>query len=132
MGGLLSIERRRLVAMAVSGLYERAPSAPFATRNTRMSILSNLDLIRRVPLFSTLTQAQAEAVADSVVKRRYRRGECIVEQGKKSNCLAIVLTGRARVVTTDTRGREVILATMNPGDYIGEMSLIDNQPHSAT
>jgi len=97
-----------------------------------MSILSNLDLIRRVPLFSTLTQAQAEAVAEAVVKRRYRRGECIVEQGKKSNCLAIVLTGRARVVTTDTRGREVILATMNPGDYIGEMSLIDNQPHSAT
>ena len=97
-----------------------------------MSLLSNLDLIRRVPLFSTLTQAQAEAVADSVVKRRFKRGECIVEQGKKSNCLAIVLTGRARVMTTDTRGREVILATMNPGDYVGEMSLIDNQPHSAT
>jgi CRP/FNR family cyclic AMP-dependent transcriptional regulator len=97
-----------------------------------MSILSNLDLIRRVPLFSTLTQAQAESVADAVIKRRYRRGECIVEQGKKSNCLAIVLTGRARVVTTDTRGREVILATLSPGDYIGEMSLIDNQPHSAT
>ncbi|WP_066268078.1 Crp/Fnr family transcriptional regulator [Hydrogenophaga palleronii] len=97
-----------------------------------MSLLSNLDLIRRVPLFSTLTQAQAEAVADSVVKRRFKRGECIVEQGKKSNALAIVLTGRARVVTTDSRGREVILATMNPGDYVGEMSLIDNQPHSAT
>lgn len=97
-----------------------------------MSILSNLDLIRRVPLFSTLTQSQAESVADAVVKRRYKRGEVIVEQGKKSNFLAIVLTGRARVVTTDSRGREVILATMNPGDYIGEMSLIDNQPHSAT
>ncbi len=97
-----------------------------------MSILSNLDLIRRVPLFSTLTQAQAESVADAVVKRRYKRGEVIVEQGKKSNFLAIVLTGRARVITTDTRGREVILATMNPGDYVGEMSLIDNQPHSAS
>lgn len=97
-----------------------------------MSILSNLDLIRRVPLFSTLTHAQAESVADAVVKRRFKRGEFIVEQGKKSNFLAIVLTGRARVVTTDTRGREVILATMNPGDYVGEMSLIDNQPHSAT
>jgi len=94
-----------------------------------MSILSNLDLIRRVPLFSTLTQAQAESVADAVIKRRFKRGECIVEQGKKSNFLAIVLTGRARVVTTDVRGREVILATMNPGDYVGEMSLIDNQPH---
>jgi CRP-like cAMP-binding protein len=97
-----------------------------------MSILSNLDLIRRVPLFSTLTQAQAESVSDAVIKKRFKRGECIVEQGKKSNMLAIVLTGRARVVTTDARGREVILATMNPGDYVGEMSLIDNQPHSAT
>lgn len=97
-----------------------------------MSILSNLDLMRRVPLFSTLTQAQAESVADLVIKRRFKRGECIVEQGEKSNFLAIVLTGRARVVTSDARGREVILATMNPGDYVGEMSLIDNQPHSAT
>ncbi|WP_374641707.1 Crp/Fnr family transcriptional regulator [Hydrogenophaga sp.] len=97
-----------------------------------MAILSNLELIRRVPLFSTLTQAQAESVSEAVVKRRYKRGEEIVEQGKKSNFLAIVLTGRARVVTQDSRGREVILATMNPGDYVGEMSLIDNQPHSAT
>jgi len=97
-----------------------------------MSILSNLDLIRRVPLFSTLTQAQAESVASAVTKRRFKRGECIVEQGKKSNMLAIVLAGRARVLTTDGRGREVILATLSPGDYVGEMSLIDNQPHSAT
>lgn len=97
-----------------------------------MAILSNLELIRRVPLFSTLTQAQAESVAEAVVKRRYKRGEVIVEQGKKSNFLAIVLTGRARVITQDSRGREVILATMSPGDYVGEMSLIDNQPHSAT
>jgi CRP-like cAMP-binding protein len=104
----------------------------FDTKVLDMAILSNLDLIRRVPLFSTLTQAQAESVAEAVVKRRYKRGEVIVEQGKKSNFLAIVLTGRARVVTTDSRGREVILATMNPGDYVGEMSLIDNQPHSAT
>ncbi|HAJ12249.1 MAG: Crp/Fnr family transcriptional regulator [Hydrogenophaga sp.] len=97
-----------------------------------MAILSNLELIRRVPLFSTLTQAQAELVAEAVIKRRFKRGETIVEQGKKSNFLAIVLTGHARVVTQDGRGREVILATLNPGDYLGEMSLIDDQPHSAT
>jgi CRP/FNR family transcriptional regulator, cyclic AMP receptor protein len=97
-----------------------------------MSILSNRDLIRRVPLFSALTPTQAEVVADAVIKQRFKRGEVIVEQGKKSNYLAIFLTGRGRVLTTDSRGREVILATMNPGDYVGEMSLIDNQPHSAT
>jgi CRP/FNR family transcriptional regulator, cyclic AMP receptor protein len=97
-----------------------------------MSILSNLDLIRRVPLFSTLTHAQAETVAEAVTKQRFKRGDCIVEQGKKSNFLAILLTGRARVLSADTRGREVILANLAPGDYVGEMSLIDNQPHSAT
>lgn len=36
------------------------------------------------------------------------------------------------MVTADGRGREVILATLHPGDHIGEMSLIDNEPHSAT
>jgi len=97
-----------------------------------MSMLSNLDLIRRVPLFSMLTNDQARAVADGVVKRRYRRGELVVEQGKKSNALYILLNGRARVLTADSRGREVILAVLEAGDYVGEMSLIDNQPHSAT
>ena len=96
------------------------------------TMVSNLELIRRVPLFSMLTALLAESVADAVVKNRFKRGEDIVEQGKKSNALFIILTGRARVITTDQRGREVILATMQPGDYIGEMSLIDNEPHSAT
>ena len=49
-----------------------------------MAMLSNLDLIRRVPLFSMLTNEQAQAVADSVVKRRFRRGEIVVEQGARA------------------------------------------------
>ena len=56
----------------------------------------------------------------------------MVEQGRKSNALFILLNGRARVLTADTRGREVILAVLESGDYVGEMSLIDNEPHSAT
>ena len=97
-----------------------------------MTMLSNLDLIRRVPLFSLLTVEQAQGIADSVVKRRFRRGELVVEHGRKSNALYILLTGRARVLTADSRGREVILAVLQSGDYVGEMSLIDNEPHSAT
>jgi CRP/FNR family transcriptional regulator, cyclic AMP receptor protein len=48
-----------------------------------MAMLSNLDLIRRVPLFSLLTNDQAQGIADSVVKRRFRRGEIVVEHNKK-------------------------------------------------
>ena len=39
-----------------------------------MAMLSSLDLIRRVPLFSMLSIEQAQAIADAIVKRRYRRG----------------------------------------------------------
>jgi CRP-like cAMP-binding protein len=79
-----------------------------------------------------LTDAQATAVSNAVVKRAFKRGDTIVEQGRKSNALFILLNGRARVMTMDARGREVILATLHPGDHIGEMSLIDNEAHSAT
>ncbi len=96
------------------------------------TMLSNLDLLRRVPLFSLLTVAQSEVISGAVIKRRFKRGETLVEQGQKSNALFILLTGRARVMTSDSRGREVILATLAQGDYLGEMSIIDNEPHSAT
>jgi len=96
------------------------------------TMLSNLDLLRRVPLFSLLTVTQAEVISGAVIKRRFKRGEVLVEQGQKSDALFILLTGRARVMSSDSRGREVILATLSQGDYLGEMSIIDNEPHSAT
>jgi CRP/FNR family transcriptional regulator, cyclic AMP receptor protein len=97
-----------------------------------MAMLSNLDLIRRVRLFSMLTPEQAQSVSDSVVKRRFKRGELLVEQGTHANALFILLNGRARVLTADHRGREVIMAVLESGDYVGEMSLIDGEPASAT
>ncbi|MFN5701424.1 MAG: Crp/Fnr family transcriptional regulator, partial [Betaproteobacteria bacterium] len=97
-----------------------------------MSMLTNLELIRRVPLFSILSPAQAQQVADGVLKQRFRRGQTIVEQGSQHDALYILLNGRARVTVADGNGREVILAMLGGGDYVGEMSLIDGQPHSAT
>lgn len=92
-----------------------------------MFILFNLDLICWVLLFFMLMQVQVELVVDVVVKWCFKCGECIVEQGKKFNCLVIVLMGWVCVVIVDSCGCEVILVIMNLGDYVGEMSLIDNQ-----
>ena len=96
------------------------------------TIISNLDLIRRVPLFSLIPQAQAQIMAVAVIKKRFKRGENLVEQGENSGALFIILSGRARVVLTSDLGREVILARLGQGDCIGEMSLIDGEAHSAT
>jgi CRP-like cAMP-binding protein len=97
-----------------------------------MALLSNLDLVRRIPLFSVLDAEQAQRIADAGEKRHFARGETIIQQGMQSNTLFILLTGRARVYRADDRGREVYLATFHPGDYVGEMSLIDNEAHSAS
>ena len=97
-----------------------------------METLFTVDAIRRVPLFTMLTASQAQGLADAVVRQRFRRGDRIVEQGHKSDALFILLSGRAQVVVTDGRGREVVLAMVKAGDYIGEMSLIDDRPHSAS
>lgn len=97
-----------------------------------MAMLSNQELIRRVPLFAMLTSAQVDSLAANVAKLRIKRGANVVEQGKNSNALFLILAGRAHVVMADNKAREVIVATLKAGDYIGEMSLIDNEAHSAT
>ena len=97
-----------------------------------MAIVSNTDLIRCVPLFSDLSPAQSSIVSATMTKRRYKRGDLIVEQGAISGALFMILSGKARVLSHDQRGREVIMATLEVGDCIGEMSLIDGEPHSAT
>jgi len=96
-----------------------------------MAAVSNHDLLRRVPVFAALTDHQMNQLAGAVTKRRVQRGELIVEQGKKSHALYVILSGRARVVMTDRRAREVILDMIAPGDYVGELSLIDGKSHSA-
>lgn len=98
-----------------------------------MSMLTNQDLLRRVSLFTLLTDDQLESLSRAVTKRRFKRGERIVVQNEKSDALSIILSGKARVIMTEGgNAREVILATLQPGDYFGEMSLIDNDVHSAS
>lgn len=97
-----------------------------------MAMLTTSDLLRRVPIFSGLTALQVSHLSETVVKQRFKRGELIIEQGGKSGALFIILSGRAQVIMTDDRGKEVILNTLAPGDYIGELSLIDGKAHSAS
>jgi CRP-like cAMP-binding protein len=65
-------------------------------------------------------------------KKRYKRSERLVEAGQKTNMLFVILSGTAHVVVNHSSGKELVLAALGVGDCIGEMSLLDNQPHSAS
>ena len=97
-----------------------------------MSILSNEDLILRVPLFASLDPAEASQIANAVSKKRYRKGECMAHQGVHYKHLVILLTGRARLVMSDYQQREVIIERVLPGEFAGELSLFDDQPLPAS
>jgi CRP-like cAMP-binding protein len=88
--------------------------------------------LRRIPLFEHLSDVQAVSLMGALEKKRFKRSERLVEAGQKSNTLIVILSGTVNVVVYNDTGKELVLATLGVGDCIGEMSLLDNQPHSAT
>ena len=92
----------------------------------------NKAFLKRVPLFSGLTDSQIERLAAGSVRRNFPRGRTIVAEGEPSQSLYILLSGRAKVQRSDTEGKEVILSVLTAGECFGEMSLIDDAPRSAS
>ncbi|MEZ5740314.1 MAG: Crp/Fnr family transcriptional regulator [Burkholderiaceae bacterium] len=96
-----------------------------------MSHDENKAFLRRVPLFSSLGDAQIDLLANGSVRRNYPKGRTIVAEGEPSSSLYILLSGRAKVQRSDSEGKEVILAVLTSGEFFA-MSLIDDSPRSAS
>ena len=84
-----------------------------------------------VPFLSFLTDVELSVIATQSSLQRYKRKERIVTQGSVTDTMYFVILGGAHVAMEDRLKRETIVSTLRPGDYFGEMSLIDHQPHVA-
>ena len=90
-----------------------------------------LVLLRTIPLFSGVRDPELEEIASVATHRKVVRGTVIVRAGDPTDSLYILINGSARVLNSDEEGREVILSILGPGDFFGEMGLIDGSPRSA-
>ena len=90
-----------------------------------------LVLLRTIPLFSGVRDPELEQIAGVAAHRKVPRGTVIVRSGDPTDSLYILINGSARVMNSDEEGREVILSILGPGDFFGEMGLIDGSPRSA-
>jgi CRP-like cAMP-binding protein len=86
-----------------------------------------IELLRRVPLFADLERRELEQVAQSMKERVFRSGEAVAQEGSGGVGFFVIAEGRAKV---SVRGQE--RAALGPGDYFGEIALIDEGQRSAT
>jgi CRP-like cAMP-binding protein len=91
-----------------------------------------VELLGRVPVFSTLEPADLERVAELAVPRRFEPGQAVFREGDASDTCYVVRDGHARAVRTHRDGRTITLATFGPGDIFGELAMFEDELRSAT
>lgn len=93
--------------------------------------MSLVPVLRRVPLFSDLSEAEIARVAEVARERSYPKNSVILFEDDPGDALYVVVTGMVKVVLIGEDGREVILSVLKEGNFFGEMALIDDEPRSA-
>lgn len=89
-------------------------------------------VIGRVPLFAGLSPEQAARLEEVTQRRTFKRGEVIFHKGDSGSTLFMIVLGQVKILLPSDSGEEALLAVLDAGDFFGELSLIDEQPRSAT
>jgi CRP/FNR family cyclic AMP-dependent transcriptional regulator len=90
-------------------------------------------LLKRVPLFSSLSQQEFAFLTSHLVQRKYVDGELIFSEGDPCAGLYVVRAGNVRIFKSSAGGREQVLSIDGPGSSIAELPVFDggNYPASA-
>ena len=130
--GMVAAFRRRggVVTFSSSGwpVHKPVPSGgPTRAQSVRLAIKLRMEALARVPLFAGLTKRQMQAVARACVSRRWPIGCCVVAEDSTDQVCYIIVEG-----TVDVRRKGRTIAQLGPGEFFGEIALLDPGPRSAT
>lgn len=89
------------------------------------------ELLASLPLTAGARPESVAALADAAHTRRLARGQILFVEGEPTDRLYVVVSGRIRVVVTSPDGDVLVLAVLDPGDSLGELSILDGGPRSA-
>ncbi|MCB9640273.1 MAG: Crp/Fnr family transcriptional regulator [Myxococcales bacterium] len=90
------------------------------------------DLLSRVTLFEGISSEDLEPMIPLLRPKKCVRGQQVVEVNTPGQTLYLIAEGRVKVAISDSQGREVILSILHEGDFFGELSLLDQNPRSAS
>ena len=89
-------------------------------------------MLAQVPLFKDLSPREVQVLASSCREREYPAGAVLLRQGETGVGLFVIVEGKVRVTQHREGGEEHELSILGKGDVLGEMSLLDDLPRSAT
>lgn len=87
--------------------------------------------LKGVPIFSHMHFKELLAISSISRRETFQKGDRIITQGERGFSMYIITEGPVRI-TSRSDGEEVLLATLGPNDYFGEMALFDDSPRSAS
>lgn len=90
------------------------------------------DALASVSLFAGLGSQEIRALSEASRPCRYPKGTIVCHEGDPGGFLLVLLSGRAKVVLQSEQGQEIILSVVEPPDVLGDISLLDGAPRSAT
>jgi len=102
-------------------------AAPTPSRTGRRAKAEDAELLARVPIFADLSKRHLRGIASVAGEARFGPGATIVQEGTAGEAFHVILEGNAKVVI---RGRTI--ARMGPGDFFGEIALLDGAPRTAS
>ena len=88
-------------------------------------------ILKKVPLFEGLTQAQLQKIASIASERRYDGSASIFKEGDVGQEMYVIASGKVRISKMIPGAGEEALAILEPGHYFGEMAVIEDTPRSA-
>jgi CRP/FNR family transcriptional regulator, cyclic AMP receptor protein len=93
--------------------------------------MNPLALLKQIPLFGTFQPADHEQLAGLLRRRNLKKGDVLFRKGDEGTALYSIIKGRMKITVPSKLGDEITLAILSPGDFFGEMALLDGLPRSA-
>jgi len=85
-----------------------------------------------ISLFSGLEPSTLEAIDQLTSTRQYPKNSVIIHEDDVSNSMFLLMSGKVKIYLSDQEGKEFILNSLEPGDYFGEFSLLDDEKRTAS
>ncbi|MBL8782923.1 MAG: cyclic nucleotide-binding domain-containing protein [Alphaproteobacteria bacterium] len=96
-----------------------------------MSILTEVELLRRIPLFSNIDTSRLKLLAFTSERLTFENGAILFREGDRGDSAYLILTGKVDISVGSPNG-DVLVASVGANNIVGEMSLLCEIPRSAT